>query len=167
MSKDPLTLVYEGLWELVEDFKPFADEVRVGNRIKMSGKSRDPEKEYVTTADLPQVKLVPSGGETNLHSSSNQTQMIRRFSFIIDTGDKRVDYLHFPLQWHIVCVMCNWKMRIGGMKWNGHHFLTDLQIPSVEEGESDPDANDDIEGFTSIATIEATMLFATHLLRKS
>lgn len=164
-SDDPLSLVYEGLWKLVEDFEPFKDAVREGNRIRLDGRSRNPMKANVQAADLPEVILHPQGGESNLHANSSESRLTRRFAFLISTGDMRIDYLHFPLQWHVLRALTNWKEKIGELVWKGHAFLVDVNMPDTQEGESDPDRNRNIKGWSSIVTIETVMEFPTRLLR--
>lgn len=165
-SDDPFSVVYEGLWKLVDDFKPFASTVRRGNRIKLDGASRNPTKQNVNTADLPEVTLQPTGGETNIHSNSSQTTITQRYMFMISTGDLRVDSLHFPLRWHVTRAVVLWKKKIGGITWRKQPFLEELNIPDTTEGESDPDRNRGIKGWSSLITIEVRMRFANVLLEQ-
>ena len=162
---DPFSQVFEGIWTLVEAFAPFSDQVRVGNRIRLDGESRNPIKQNIQHADLPEVILHPGGGDCQLHRNSSQSQVIKRFDFLISTGDLRVDYLHFPLQWHTIRAVANWKSVIGGLVWKGEPFLIDLDIPSKTEGESDPERNRGIKGWSSIITVQARMEFSTNLMR--
>lgn len=164
-ENDPLTQIYDGIWKLVEDFQLFADTVRVGNRISLADSSRYPYKESVSTKDLPEVILHPSGGQCFLHDDSDTSRFVRYFQFLISTGDMRVDHLHFPLQWHVIRAISDWKSSIGGLTWKEHPFLYNMDIPDTTEGESDPERNRNIEGWSSIVQIRADFEIATNLLR--
>lgn len=166
MSCDPLTMVYDALWNLLEDFPPFTDQVAPGNRIRLNCKLRDPIKDVLRKADLPEVLIFPAGGLTNIHANSSESRLERTYQVLLTTGDKRVNELHFPLQWHIIQAVAAWPARMGGMTWRGQPFLIDVNLPDTTEGMSDPDQNRNIPGWSSVITIATVLNFNTNQLRQ-
>ena len=78
-ERDPFSILYDAIWSLVDAFKPFSDFVRVGNRIRLDDRSRNPIKETIKAGDLPEVILWPFTGDANLHGTSSTTAITRRY----------------------------------------------------------------------------------------
>ena len=56
---DLFTQTYDALWKLFECFPAFTSEVEPGNRIKLNKRLRNPIKDVVRAADMPEVILYP------------------------------------------------------------------------------------------------------------
>ena len=158
-TRDPLTLVYEHIWDIIEDFDAFDDMIKIGNRIKLNKNPRDPFKEVVQGADLPELILFPVGATPNTNANSSEATYTWDLQFLLSTGDKRVNELHFPIQWYIFRVIAV-KGCARSVEWNGQPCLLGLTIPLTSEGLNDPNANRNIQGWSSVISIQASMNFS-------
>lgn len=167
-ESNPFTLVQTQLWSLVEAFPPWADSVRMGNRIKFTGNARDPEKENRRTADTPEVSLFPSGGTTNLHSNSSQSEITKEYVFTAVTGDKRVNWTHDDLHFYMLQAISRWKSTGGlsSLVWKGATFVEDANVSTITEGITDEQLNKNLAGWASTITIVVRMRFAQVLFRE-
>lgn len=102
MPVDPFTEGYTALWALLENHAGFTGLVRAGNRVKFTGNKRDPVKQEVQEADLPEVRLVPAGSVIHLWHTSNGSSAVQHYSAQLATGDLRLDAALFPVKWEIV-----------------------------------------------------------------
>ena len=56
-SNDPFTLVFCGLWDMLENSQAFVNLVAPANRIKWLGQKVDPRKDQITDSDRPQIRV--------------------------------------------------------------------------------------------------------------
>ena len=56
-SNDPFTLVFCGLWDMLENSQAFVNLVAPANRIKWLGEKVDPRKDQITDSDRPQIRV--------------------------------------------------------------------------------------------------------------
>lgn len=166
VEEDPLSIVYDGVWELVDNFAPFKDQFRPGNIIRLNDPNNpDPLKNNIQTADLPEVILVFSGGSGNTHSTSSQSQMGQQFDFLISTGQKRVG-LTSALKWHAFQCVYHWRESLAGLTYRGETFVTSLDWLGVLEGMSDPQNNRGILGWSSVVSIKCEMTFSRNQMKR-
>lgn len=161
MATDPFTLVYSALWDMLEANAEFADMVKVGNRIRFDIEKRGVLKPDVSTADLPEVILTTFGGSLNLIDTSSSSKVTRFYQIVISTGDLRLaEYLN-PLEWAIFRAMVGWRTTLGALRWKDKSFVKRANVTTGSEGESDPERNRGIKGWSALWTIEVEMHFAT------
>ena len=88
---DPFTLVYDALWELLDSSARLRELVKAGNRINLNRyDDRHPIKEEVSSADLPELIIIPvSGGETK--QTSGARILVQRYRIILSTCEQRVN----------------------------------------------------------------------------
>lgn len=161
-TANPFTLTYDALWALVEASPLFIATVKEKNRIKFNGSAGNPKKNTVQPADLPEVMLVTDGtAQANLHASSCHTMVVRRYAFIVSTGDFRMhDFLN-QVEWALFCALCRWKEVLAALQYNGQGFVKKCDLTEVSEGESDSERNRNIKGWSTIWRCEVTMYFPT------
>jgi hypothetical protein len=164
---DPFSLTFDALWNLVDSAPVFADLVLLKNRVKYNLETdRDPMKDKVSVADLPELTLVTTGvGSVNLHHSSCTSAFTRQYSWILATGDWRVNYKLFPVEFALACAMSNWRSVLSSLTWNGQTFIKRVDLTSAVNGESDSRRNRGIKGWTAIWSGEVQMVFKTSALR--
>lgn len=160
-EQDPATQVYNALWDMLEAHKGFTDLVRVGNRIKMSGRKRRPIKDEVSEADLPEVRIIPAGGEPHVQRTSNGSSLVKRFAIQVSTGEEVVDVKLFPVEWEIYRAMSKWAVTLQALKWNGRSFVNLARPLEITEGVSDSDLNRGIVGWSTVWMCEVIMWFTT------
>jgi len=163
MEQTPFNMVFNALWGMAEDSPTLTELVKVGNRIKFNQETnRDPIKENVQAADLPELTLLVLGGsEVNLHSSSCGSVITRDYSWVMSTGDLR--YTHFlgPVEWALWCAMANWQTALSALTWNEKPFVINANITNVTSGFTTVENNRGIKGWSSIWGCSVGMTFTT------
>lgn len=170
ITTDPFSAVYEELWSLLEDSEEFGRRVAEGNRIKYikdGDNTRDPEKDQMSTADFPEVRLVPAGIFPHLQRTSNSSSIVARYAIEIRSGDKRLNEAHFPVIWAVYRAMAPWAARLRELTWNDGDVFINLARPVgdvIEDMERGGDVSRGIEGWFAIWTVEVSMWFQTSAL---
>lgn len=165
MIPDPFTIVYDGLWKVVKAHPNWEDFFKDGNVIRYDTANRFPLKQQVNVSDLPELVLVPSGTVLGLQVSSNGTSITKRFQFLLSTGDFRVAHLLFPIQWLLATAFINANAVMKSLLYDGKPFVSRITVTDVAEGESDATRNRNIQGWSSIWTVEVEMQFLTASIR--
>jgi hypothetical protein len=102
MADDPFTQTLNKLWDLLESHEEFTNLVRLGNRVKLTAADPDPYKPRAQSADLPEVRVEPNGGQAELFATSTSTRAVQNYAILVTTGDLRVNKLLFPLKWELM-----------------------------------------------------------------
>ena len=91
-SNDPFTLVYCGLWDMLENSQAFVGLVAPPNRIKWLGQNNvDPRKDQVTDSDRPQVR-VDFGNPFAVPDQLTGTDLLRcQWDIVVATGMQQID----------------------------------------------------------------------------
>jgi len=167
MSTDPFSLVFDALWQMVDDSVPLTQLVRLGNKIKFNKQyDRAPLKENVSDADLPELILTTMGVlEANMYHSSCDSLIRRNYQWLLSTGDIRTNYRLFPVQFALFCAMHDWQGVLSSLLWNNKTFIKACRWGTLSEGISNPQLNRGIEGWSSIWNISVDMIFASSDLR--
>lgn len=164
-AENPLTKVYDALWSLVEAHPEVDNIVRLGNRVKYnSATDRRPKKSSVSTADLPELSLVSEGGTLRIKNTTSSTKLVRRYSWIISTGDWRVNHYLYQVEWMIICAMCDWDSVVSALQYDGANFVKRTDVVNITEGMTLPAGQEAISGWTSLWSCEIEMHFRTSSL---
>ena len=163
MSDDPLSITYSYLWSLVEAYPPWADMVRTGNRLHLDGNSRNPFKETLKAADLPQVTLLPTDANNNLHSNSSSAVIVQNFTIGLYAGDLRVNESFFPLKFYTLQALACFRLNLGDVTWKDYPFLKKVEVPQSTDTITEFDATGNIMGWDSLLTISCEMWFPNTL----
>ena len=90
-SNDPFTLVYCGLWDMLENSQAFVNVVAKPNRIKWLGQKVDPRKDQATDSDRPEVR-VDFGNPFAEPDQLTGTDLLRcRWEIVAATGMQQID----------------------------------------------------------------------------
>lgn len=162
---DPLSMVYDALYDLVMRHPDAADVFKPGNRIRYDRDlDRDPVKDKIQDADLPELILLATGGTIAMHNTSNTSMMTRRYSWLLTTGDMRVHYRLLPIEWLLFEALHNWNVVLTALEWpegSGRNFVKRCDVLDVTEGLSDPERNRGIRGWSTIWACDVEMWFKT------
>ncbi len=158
-EKDPLTITYNKLWDMLEAHQGFTDLVRVGNRVKFAGDAIDPDKDIVSEGDLPQVGIMAETGGAHLFSDSNASRLTERYGIIVVTGDKRLTHHLYPVRWEVFRAMSKWQSVLTGLKWDGNPFQVTLARPT--ESSYLIAALKGVTGWTMLWGLEVDLHFGT------
>lgn len=161
MSTDnPFSQVYDALWGLLESHEGFTGLVRVGNRIRYDA-ARDPDKDVHTTTDLPEVRLVPTGGTPLVQTTTSSTQIKLTYEIQVSSGDLRLDAALYPVAWEILCAVTKWHDELRKLTWRGNRFVVHGRAVSLETGISDSDVARGISGWADKWGYEVLCAFGT------
>lgn len=163
MNDDPFSITYEYLWGLVEGYPPWAEMVRVGNRLHLNKNSRNPFKDTLKAADLPQVTLLPTESNNNLHSNSSTAVIVQNFTLGINSGELQVNKVYFPLKFYTLQALACFRLDLGSVKWKDYPFLKKLEVPQATDTISELDENGNIISWDSLVTISCEMWFPNDL----
>jgi len=152
--------VYDGLWALAERSPDFTTLVKPGNRIKYNSVTdRAPIKEESMVADLPEVALVCAGTTANLYNTSSTSSCERNYSWIINTGDFRVNEFLHQVEWAIFVAMFGWRDILTALQWSGKSFVKHARILEVTQGQSNQSVNRGIRGWSAVWSCSVLMYF--------
>lgn len=159
---NPFTLVYTTLWDLPLSHWNFNEIVKPGNRIRYdSDTQRDPAKDVVAAADVPELILVCNSGQVNMNNTSSSSMVTRQYTWLVSTGDYRVnEYLH-QVEWALFISMLKWKDILCALQWHGKSFVKRAAIVGITNGESDSERNRGLKGWSAVWSAEVEMHFAT------
>lgn len=166
---DPFTQVYDALWELAETTPTFTRLVKLGNRIKYTSPTgRNPEKSStLSDGDFPEVILSSEGLNANMWNTSNSSMCVRKYSWLITTGDFRLSYRLYPVEWAVFVAMHGWREKLGALLWAGKSYCKRMAITDVLNGIIRPKSEiASPEGWSAIWSCEVEMHFdANELVR--
>ena len=164
-TADPFSKVYAAIWDMLESNAEFCRLVKEGNRIKFDGVNRDPIKGQITDSDFPEVRIVPTGGETNLENTSGSGSITKNFDIQVSTGDQRLPYRLFPVEWCILKASLSWWEKIKSLTWQDQLFVRDARPVSISEGVSEADLNRGIKGWATVLSFTVEMQFHTATMK--
>lgn len=164
MADNPLELIYDAFWVMLEDNSDFASEVPAGNRIKYTGTTEAPEKDEVSGADFPEVRVVCAGSKPHLQRTSNGSSWNTIWEIQIATGDQRFE-AGFKVQWPVYCALSIWETRMKALTYGGNAFVTLCRPLSTEDSLTNQDLNRGIRGWSAIWRGELEMWFQTSALQ--
>lgn len=148
---DPLTDIHNFAWATM-DSAIAADVVAPGNRIKLD--DRADIKSRVQDSDLPELILMPRSGVGNLTSTSSSVSFDVTFDWLLTTGDYRVSYRLYPVIWELYKAMSTLQRTINTLS-----FVVSATFDSTSFGESDPERNRGIRGFSSVMSFTVKCKF--------
>lgn len=158
---NPFTQVYNALWSVMESWPPFADSVKVGNRIKFGGKIREIIKQEVASSDLPEVRLVVEDATPHLQRTSNSTSVLMTLQWQVFTGDQRLDAILFPLKWEMLRAMSTWEAVLGALTWNDAVFAKLYRAGLAADDVLQIDLARGIKGWATIWSCTVELWFRT------
>lgn len=161
-KENPFTLTYTAIVQLLCSNPHFKRLVETGNIIRFdSANNFDPFKQDIKAGDLPEIIVISDGFVSNMHHTSSTSRVIKRYSLLIATGNKQINYLLNQVQWEVLVAMVNWKNVLGALQWRDESFVKRVDVLDVVEGLSNSEQNRGIEGWSSVWRCEVEMYFET------
>lgn len=139
-----------------------------GNLIRFdSDGNRFPFKENILDADTPELTLAPTGFPVaSLHHASNVSRITQSYTWIIVSGDYRVRIVN-EVAFAIIRASLEWAKSgyLTSLLWEDQNYVKDYRLLPAEQGDTDPELNRGIRGWTVLFGVEVDMFFQTSLLR--
>ena len=161
---NPLRLIHDTLWELLEGCSLFTALVPVGNRIKLNATGITPFKQNASPADYPQVTIRFFTVETFSESDSSGGTLTMGFAIETATGEQG-DFLLLDIQWAVLVAMSHWEEKLEALLWNGKKIVTDCSLRDANNTLDNAEANRMTRGWSSVWSGEAELWFATNDLK--
>lgn len=166
MANSPLVLIHDALWTMLEAHAGFTELVPVGNRIKLTNIRGQAIKPRTSTADMPEVRIIPTGGLPHLQRTSNSSTILKRWEVQAVSGETHIIKM-MDLEWEVFRALSRWDTHLGGLKWpvdTGNNFVIHSKLESFEEGVRDTDLSRGSALWSSIWAGNTELVFATNTL---
>ena len=161
-EKDPITLVYEKIWEILESGTRIQALVKEGNRIKLNDwRNRAPFKERIAAGDLPELTIISVNGNVHLNKTTTGSMFTQRFRIVISSGEQRIDPGIFPVKFAVISAMADWVAQLATVVWKGEKIAPVCRMLDFVDGLSDTDLNRGILGWSTLMLLEVEMYFDT------
>lgn len=162
---DPLSLVYNALWAMLEANADLTSLVKVGNRNKYDKIFKLATKDVLSQADLPEVAIVPSGNSFGIQQTSNGTRVSQLYEVRLVTGELRVAQIggFLPIKWQVMRSFINWQAQLSVLVWSGNTFVKKLTMDSIADSLIDAELTLErgFAGWVSLMQFEVEMWFRT------
>lgn len=162
---NPLTLVYNKLWELARANPDLMEWINANNQIDFSqwigGKTS------VSTADFPELALTSQSSFSNIRSTSTSTILVKEYSWMLITGDQRMDAVYNQVQWELFRAMIPSCEELVKLTWGNaadKNFVKRANWLTSSEGSLFLDENRNIRGWSFSWPLEVEMHFTTSKL---
>ena len=140
-SGDPFTLVFCGLWDMLENSQAFVNLVAPANRIKWLGEKVDPRKDQITDSDRPQIRVDFGDPFAEIEHVTGTDMLKCQWNIVAATNKQQIDRLGrnglgasiAPVLWAIFVSLIGYGQAIKALKYNGLQFVYRVKpgTPSV------------------------------------
>ncbi len=164
-SKNPLMMVLERTWDLLEADTAFKALVVAGSRIKFTpSEKRSPIKHQVADADLPEVRIDTKGGATGRPDSTFSSFTLQLLVRVSSGQKVAVDNL--DTVWAIWRALGDWENDMKALTWevDGSEFVKRANQLQMEMTMDNREANRSMIGWSTVWMGEVEMWFQTNLL---
>lgn len=164
-ARDPFSLVYNGLWALVERNQDLKKYIPAGNRINFAEELA--YKEEVVQADLPELALLLAGGSPGTKDSSDGRSITKRFVWALTTGQYQVNPAYHRIAFELWRSMVDYACVLCALSWCNCNFVTDCRMIDIEEGTLSDflERNITIHGWSGLWGVEVDMQFPLESLK--
>lgn len=160
---DPFSLVYSGLWALIDRNNDIDKLVPKGNRIRFDDVSY--KKKSISNADLPELSLFRSTTVYSQKTTKDSTNIIAGYQWSVATGNYSIQPVFNPLTFEIFRSLMDWECTLCPLMWCGCNFVENCIILDSDEGTSLDEQNQQIPGWASILRLNVEMVFSRSSLK--
>lgn len=158
---NPFTKVYNALWRIVKVHPGIDRAVKLGNRITFGEDNRDPWKDKVSASDVPELVLVQDATQIRVNNTSSTSMCVREYSWLISTGDFRVNHYLNEVEWLLFTAHTGWQAVMKCLLYNDRTFVKRVDFIGTTTGFTDSDSNRGLRGWSSIWRVQVEMHFST------
>jgi hypothetical protein len=158
-DSNPFTIVYDALWALARSNPELRKWVPEKNQIDYQ-KWIGPKKN-ITDSDYPELSLTSESTFSNIRNTSTSTMVIKEYSWMVITGDYRIDDIFNQISWELFRSMIDWCNVLGSLTWKDKVFVVRANFLTSSEGTLFQDLNKHINGWVITWPFEVEMHFQT------
>lgn len=166
VANNPFTQVYNALWTLVNAHPDIGDKFKTGNRITFGTDDREPFKRTIAASDVPELVLTQDGGPIEMYSTSSTTKVTRDYSWLVSTGDFRINHFLNDVEWMLFVAHLGWKTHLTSLQYNSNSFVKRCEIIDIRSGISDAQRNRGLNGWSTVWKVRVEMHFKTSDLKE-
>ncbi len=161
---NPMTRVYDALWDMAEANPTIREYIPENNRIKFS--TAIGTKRSISSADTPELMLIPASTSAELQSTSSSSKITHVMTWFLTCGDFRVNDVFHQVYWELFQSMPDWQKTLCALTWGptSQSFVKELRMLTSSIGVKE-DNNRHIEGWAMEWPMEIDMYFTTKDLR--
>lgn len=159
---NPIQQVHDLLWQVLEQHQGWTDLVRIGNRVNYL-EGTFPKSSETSSADLPEVGIVPVGSRPTLNKASNRVAMVKLFSIVTVTGKSTLLRL-FEIEFAAFAAMADFQPLCTALEWRGYNFCTHMLLTDITDSMLEDRG---ISGWSSVWGCEVHMNFPLTTLREN
>lgn len=161
MPSNPLQLVYQAIWSMLEAQSDFATLVPAANRVKYSGTLiQASDKETLSPSDYPYVRVLATAMQPHLERTSNGSSLKVLWKIEISTGERQLTDL-FAVEWAIYQAMAFWRTHVEGLDMEGDGYVVLCRPAAVRTQLGDPTIDRGARGWSSVWAGISLIWFAT------
>ena len=161
-EQNPFTMVLTALWDMLLEHPQFVRDVPERNRIRFDSLTdRDPLKDTVAAADMPEVAVVAETVTANIMESSSSSRCNRVYSVLVSTGDFRYSAILGQVEWAVFAALTGWKAKLAALRWNGEGFVKNVNVTTARSGLRQSEQDRNLTGWSAVWSIEVMMVFST------
>jgi hypothetical protein len=167
MRDNPFSVVMDALWELVMSSAYIRHVVRLRNRVSFENAGTS-GKDQTSTADFPEIRVVPMGGAASLLRSSSSSTTSFRFAIQVRTADINV-HVMLAIRWAVFSSLAGWPQLARKLRWDGQIFVTNIGEVQIQDNltkVTPESAGDALVGWATLWTGECSMSFTTKQLQE-
>ncbi len=160
---DPFTEIERKLWELVASHSGVIGLVKTGNRMDEQDLARNAQKDGHLGADLPELRLIPTGGSV-LGMTSTSLRIAQAYDFQVLTGSERPHRQMFPVRWQLIRA---YTLTRDDPTWEhlGLSYVTDLKLLTFNDVQNGVQADKDKLGWLSALRFQAELCLDKVLIK--
>lgn len=159
--------MHEALWTLVDKHEPLREMVKIGNRVTFLGRARDPQKDRVQVADLPELRLMPTTIVPWQFRTSTTSTLMIRWQWLLSTSSLELDAESgiFDIVWELWRACHNWKQVLQALYWEGQQFVHLMKSPEATIAMPTAELIErNVSGWVALWSAEVTMAFNSNTL---
>lgn len=170
-SNDPFTLVFCGLWDMLENSQEVLDLVAAPNRIKWIGPRVDPRKDHVTDSDRPELRIDPGDPFSQPDLTTGTSGLIINWKILAVSSKQQLDRPGynalgasiFPVMWAFYRALIGWQQNLLSLAYNGTPFVYRVEtgVPIVKLGSQDLPVGPNILGWSCGWNYRTHVMFST------
>lgn len=168
---NPIRLLHSAIWTILEANNtlchPTTGLVKPGNRIKYSGTAATAlEKDVVTAADLPEMRVLSGGYRPHLQQTSSSSKLTILWLIQVTSGAITFED-GMEVDWEILRAMADWETYLSTLTFASKRFVT-LSRPLVVKAQLEDsgrgrgqDSSRGIRGWRTVWAGETQLDFTT------